>query len=80
MVYDVKSKQRLFKSVFRDATAMVTKLFYVAEFEDDVDFDEEFAEDEANRFMDDEIVGDEVVQPKIFKGYFLFVENSISKP
>lgn len=58
MVYDVSTKQRVFKSIFRDATSTITRLLYVSDFEDDLEIDEH-NEDDYNRFKDDEIVNDE---------------------
>jgi hypothetical protein len=69
----------VFKSTFRDATSQVSRIFFMADFNDSSDFDEEF-EDEEARFMDDEVVEDEDAPPKPFRGHFLFVENSIPKP
>ncbi|CDW78749.1 UNKNOWN [Stylonychia lemnae] len=74
-VFDISHKQRVFRAVFRDATAQVTRLFYIKDFEDDVDYNDEI-EEEYNRFKDDEIVDD---KPRLFQGYFLFVENQIIK-
>jgi hypothetical protein len=46
-------------------------LFYIKDFEDDVDYNDEI-EEEYSRFKDDEVVND---KPRLFQGYFLFVEN-----
>jgi hypothetical protein len=56
----------------------VTRLYYVTDFDDDIELDEELDED-YNRFKDDEVVNDDM-RPQPFKGYFLFVENTVSKP
>lgn len=52
IVYNMQNKSRIFKSEFRDATATVSRLFYISEFDDEVNDEEE------NRFKDDEIIGD----------------------
>jgi hypothetical protein len=74
VVYNVQTKERIFRSIFRDATSQVTQLFYVSDFDDDpeVDVEEEY------RFRDDEVVADDEEQ-KPFKGYFLMVENQVNK-
>lgn len=58
IVYNVLDKSRVFRSIFRDATAIVSRLFYVTDFEDDIDLDED-EEEGYSRFKDDEIMGDE---------------------
>ncbi len=63
IVYDTKSKRKVFNAQFRDAANQVMRLFYITEFEDDVDYDEAMEED-YNRFKDDELVHDDDDAPK----------------
>ena len=81
-MYDLKLKDQVFKATFKDATDKIVKLFYISDFEDQIDYDEAH-EMEDNKFLDDEIVGyDDNIgrKPKVFKGYFLLVENKVSRP
>ena len=67
-VFDLRTRQRLFKSSYRDASGQITRLFYLdpeqsfeSEVESDVEEEEQEPEEEAddNRFIDDEVVGDD---------------------
>lgn len=59
IVYDLHIKERVFRSIFRDATSQITRLFYISDFDDSEELDEA-KEEEYNRFKDDEVIGDDI--------------------
>lgn len=78
----MQKKERIFRAVYKEATGSITNLFYVKDFEDEIEIDEDFDEEDQQRFIDDDILDEDNVRksPAIqpFKGHFIFVENAIS--
>jgi hypothetical protein len=56
IVYNLKYKKQVFRSTFKDATDQIVRIFFISDFEDDIDYDEA-DELQHNKFMDDEKVG-----------------------
>lgn len=79
----MQKNERIFKAVYKEATGSITNLFYIKDFEDELEIDEDF--DEGGAFIDDDILRDEdedarrPQQQQPFKGHFIFVENTISQ-
>eukprot|EP00347_Sterkiella_histriomuscorum_P006837 403351243 len=67
-VFDILTNQRVFKSGFRDPTAQVSRIFYIAEFHDD---------SPNSKALTQSSYQYDASQP--FSGYFLLVENQVQK-
>ena len=46
IVYNMQKKERIFRAVYKEATGSITNLFYVKDFEDEIEIDEDFDEED----------------------------------